>query len=207
MTLELKAQGLTLWRGDRCLIRGLSFAVGSGRVLHLAGPNGAGKTSLLRALAGLGRLDEGHVLWNGTPIRGSAEYRRELCYLGHSNALKSHLTTSENIHFYQSIEANSSENTTDEILDRLGLLQVADRPCGLLSMGQRRRTALARLLIGRARLWLLDEPLSSLDAAGVALVDELLRAHAKAGGLAVLATHQPLALDGVPVQRLELEAA
>lgn len=204
MKLGLSAQAVTIWRGERCLVRGLCFSVGEGDVLQLAGPNGSGKTSLMRVLAGIGRLDEGVVSWNGTPLRRSADYLPDLVYLGHSNALKAHLTVLENIDFYQSITRNSSETTAEEILQRLGLEAVAHRPCGLLSMGQRRRAALARLLISRARLWLLDEPLSSLDMEGVARVASLVTEHARRGGLTVLATHQPLPLDGVTARRLEL---
>lgn len=204
---QLSAHGVTIWRGDRCLCRDLSFTLDSGQVLQLAGANGSGKTSLMRVLAGLGRLDAGEVRWNGTPLAKAADFHSELAYVGHLNGLKAHLTTIENIFFYQAITEYSSDLTAQDTLSRLGLTAVADRPCGLLSMGQRRRAALGRLLLTRAKLWLLDEPLSSLDAEGVVRVGEVLRAHAEAGGLAVITTHQPLPLEGLRVQRLELGAA
>jgi heme exporter protein A len=204
---QLSAHGVTIWRGDRCLCRDLSFTLDSGRVLQLAGANGAGKTSLMRVLAGIGRLDAGEVRWNGISLPMALDFHAELAYLGHLNGLNAHLSTIENIQFYKSITGYSSDITAEQVLSRLGLAGVAQRPCGLLSMGQRRRAALGRLLLTRARLWLLDEPLSGLDAEGVTRVAELLRSHTLAGGLAVMTTHQPLPLDGLPVQRLELGAA
>lgn len=206
MNLELSAHDVTIWRGERCLARQLSFSLGQGRILELAGANGSGKTSLMRVLAGLGRLDEGEVRWNGVPVQQAPGFAGDLAYVGHLDGLKVQLTTLENILFYQSITKNTSEITAKEVLARFNLSEVADRPVGQLSMGQRRRAALARLLLSGATLWLLDEPLSSLDAAGIALVTRLVKEHVGRGGLAVLATHQPMSLDGVPVKRLELEA-
>jgi len=207
MNSQLSADGLGLWRGGRRLCSGLSFSLRAGEALQLKGANGAGKTSLLRVLAGLGRVDEGEVRWQGAPIAGNADHRAALIYLAHANGLKAHLSPRENYSFYQSITANSSEITANEALSRFGLAEESDRPCGNLSMGQKRRAALARLLASKASLWLLDEPLTSLDAAGVALVGDLLRTHLSRGGLAVLATHQPLAGDGLPLKTLELGAA
>ena len=171
--------------------------------MQLKGANGAGKTSLLRVLAGLGRVDEGEVRWQGEPLRRSADHRASLSYIAHANGLKLHLSAKENYVFYQSITDSSSGITADEALSRFGLQNEADRPCAYLSMGQKRRAALARLLAARSRLWLLDEPLTSLDVAGTELVTALLAAHLKDGGLAVLATHQLLP-GTLPLRSLEL---
>lgn len=203
MNPSLSAHDLGLWRGGRRLCQGLTFAVQAGEALQLKGANGAGKTSLLRVLAGLGRVDEGEVRWQGEPLRRSAAHGMSLSYLAHANGLKLHLSPRENYIFYQSITDNSSEITADKALSRFGLQTAADRPCAYLSMGQKRRAALARLLAVKSRLWLLDEPLTSLDAAGVELVTALLVTHLKDGGLAVLATHQALP-DTLTLRSLEL---
>jgi heme exporter protein A len=159
-------------------------------------------------MAGIGRVDEGEVRWGGEPIRRSEGYRQALAYLGHHNSLKHHLNSIENYHFYQSIAGYSSEIGAKEALGAFGLpAEAQERPVGFLSMGQKRRAALARLLAVKAQLWLLDEPLTSLDVDGIAFMTGLLTRHLKEGGMAVLATHQALALEGIPLQRLELGAS
>ena len=207
MTLKLKAENLGLWRGERCLCRGVSFALEGGALLQLVGPNGSGKTSLMRAVAGIGRLDEGSLRWGEEPVRQPSAYQGQLAYIGHHNGLKHHLNSIENYDFYQSIAMYSSEIKANEALGSFGLAQVLDRPVALLSMGQKRRAALARLLAVKAQLWLLDEPLSSLDSAGVSFVTALLRRHLEQGGSAVITTHQNLDLGSLPVQKLELGIA
>src|SRR5690348_10450730 len=166
MTPRLSAHDLGLWRGGRRLCQGLSFELGAGEALQIRGTNGSGKTSLLRVLTGLGRLDEGEVRWQGELLGKSAGYRASLCYIAHSNGLKAHLSPRENYSLYQSLAADPSSVTAHEALTRFGLTEVAERPCAYLSMGQRRRAALARLMAVKAQLWLLDEPLTSLDAEG-----------------------------------------
>lgn len=207
MTLKLKADNLGLWRGERCLCRGLSFTLEAGALLQLVGANGSGKTSLMRTVAGIGRLDEGSLSWGEEAVRQPSAYRGELAYVGHHNGLKHHLNSIENYNFYQSVAMYSSETGAKEALAAFELTEVMDRPVALLSMGQKRRAALARLLAVKARLWLLDEPLSSLDSAGVSFVTVLLRRHLEQGGSAMITTHQALDLGSLPVQKLELGMA
>ncbi|HEY1771654.1 MAG TPA: cytochrome c biogenesis heme-transporting ATPase CcmA [Gammaproteobacteria bacterium] len=207
MSSDFEVRGVGLWRGDRCLCRELSFDLNAGAVLQLAGPNGAGKTSLIRALAGIGRLDEGQILWKGEDARRSSAYLSELIYIGHHNGLKAHLTPQENYAFYQSMGHRPTEMTAEDALARCGIAALKDRPVALLSMGQKRRAALARLFAAHARLWLLDEPLASLDTDGVELVAGLLQAHTSEGGMAILVTHQHIAIAGVAMQSLELGKA
>ena len=205
MNPQLSAHELGLWRGGQRLCQGLTFSLQGGEALQVRGANGSGKTSLLRVLAGLGRVDEGEVRWQGTPLGKSQEHRAALSYVAHTNGLKAQLSPRENYDFYKSFTDSSSEITADEALTRFGLREVADRPCAYLSMGQKRRAALARLLAVNTRLWLLDEPLTSLDATGVELVTMLLEQHLNEGGLAVYATHQPLPGRGA-FRELELGA-
>ena len=204
MTLELSGHDLGLWRGDRRLCHGLELSLRSGEALQLLGPNGAGKTTLIRALTGLGRLDEGEVRWNGAAIASAPDFLPSMLYLAHANGLKAHLSSEDNLAFYQSITKQSSELTARDALERLGVGDLAERPCGQLSMGQRRRVALSRLLLNPAKIWFLDEPLTGLDAEGAQLVAGLVHSHLEQGGLAVFATHQPLPHPGLKPRNLEL---
>ena len=203
--LTLSARGVAVWRGDRCLCRDLNFELHAGEALHVQGANGAGKTSLIRVLAGLGRCDAGEVRWQGEPLRRSgASYRAALGYLGHSNGVKLGLSPRENLAAVCALLPVPASADIDSALAHVNLHAHADLPCGALSMGQRRRTALARLLLAQVPLWFLDEPLASLDAAGAELLHAMLDRHLSTGGLAVFATHQPLQLAPLPVQTLAL---
>ncbi|HVC29071.1 MAG TPA: cytochrome c biogenesis heme-transporting ATPase CcmA [Gammaproteobacteria bacterium] len=201
----LSVDNLSVWRGERCLCRELNFRVVTGEALQVQGHNGAGKTTLIRVLTGLGRADEGEVRWRGEPLRrNDAEYRASLAYLGHSNGVKLGLSPRENLAAASALLATPIANNVDATLERVGLRAHADMPCGMLSMGQRRRTALARLLLANVRLWFLDEPLASLDVAGVTLLIDMLKTHLSGGGIVVFATHQVMDLAPYPVKSVML---
>ncbi|MGA9854222.1 MAG: cytochrome c biogenesis heme-transporting ATPase CcmA [Gammaproteobacteria bacterium] len=201
----LSVDNLSVWRGERCLCRNLSFRVSTGEALQVQGQNGAGKTTLIRVLTGLGRADEGEVCWRGETLRRNGEqYRASLAYLGHSNGVKLGLSPRENLTAASALLTKHIANDVDTILDKVNLSAHADLPCGMLSMGQRRRTALARLLLADVRLWFLDEPLASLDVAGVTLLMDMLKTHLTGGGIVVFATHQVMDLAPYPVKSIML---
>lgn len=194
----LKVENLHLWRGDRHLLRGVGFALAAGQVLQLLWPNGTGKTSLLRCLAGFLHAEEGKVWWQGSLLRNDREaFHWHLAYLGHETALKGDLTALENLKFACALREHHPEARLQAALAATGLAQLDPRqPVRSYSAGQQRRLALARLSLWGAKLWLLDEPASNLDAAGQAVLQQMLRAHLEAGGAALLATHQAIELEG-----------
>jgi len=201
----LEAREINAWRGDRHILRDVSFSVRSGEFLKITGPNGVGKTTLLRVVCGLLPAESGSVAWRGKTIIGaSEEFHTDMVYLGHLNSLKADLTARENLRFLAGLRQALGPSDVDGALDRVGILSRGDLPARSLSAGQKRRLALARLLLSGAVLWILDEPVTNLDTAGVDLVEELVREHVSRGGLALAAAHQRL-LDGDPIlRRLEL---
>lgn len=203
---RLEAVDLECSRGDRRLIAHLSFALESGMLLHVRGPNGSGKTTLLRALCGLFEPQDGEIRWNGTSIRTlKEEYFREVLYLGHLNGIKHELTGLENLQIAATLDGDSvSEQQVWDALKRLGLAGFEDLPAKVLSQGQKKRVALARLLLSNARLWILDEPFTALDTGAVKLLQSLIVAHVERGGMAVMTTHQEVAVAASQLQYLDL---
>jgi len=186
----LSGQDLAVWRGDRCLFEELHFELGSAQLALLVGANGSGKTTLLRIVAGLGVPTAGSVTWKGASVTELAgEDRAEIAYRGHVEALKRELTVVENLAFHAAIWGR--EQTFERVLEELKLGQVAHMRARYLSAGQRRRVALAMLMLQGAKVWLLDEPTTNLDSEGRALLVEWTKRHVAAGGIAVIATHQP----------------
>ena len=194
--LRLEVHKLHLWRGDRHLLRGLSFALDAGTALQLLWPNGTGKTSLLRCLAGYLHAEEGEVRWSGQSVRADRDaFHWDLAYLGHDTALKADLTALENLRFACALRSPRTDAQLQQSLDAVGLSKIDPRqPVRSLSAGQQRRVALARLSLWNAKLWLLDEPASNLDAAGQAVLEAILKSHLESGGAAILATHHALKL-------------
>jgi heme exporter protein A len=202
----LQARQVHVWRGDRHVLKGVSLAVAAGELLHVSGPNGAGKSTLLRVICGLLRPEEGEVSWRGQLIRAtSLQFQAEMAYASHEPALKGDLTALENLKFAVGLRRAASCDELRANLARTGVAHCADLPARVLSAGQRRRVALARVLALQVHLWLLDEPFANLDAEGSELVISLLQSHVLAGGLAVVVAHHDLALE-CPHRRLVLAA-
>lgn len=192
--MRIEAANIAVARGGRMVLSNLSFALGEGECLLVTGPNGAGKSTLLRAMAGLLPLQRGAVSFDPASDETIAEQAH---YVGHADALKGTLTVAENLSFLAAIlgtrEAGSS---VEAALAALGLARLTNLPAAYLSAGQKRRVALARLLVSRRPLWLLDEPTTALDQSAQGLLGKIMAAHRAAGGLIIAATHASLGIEG-----------
>ncbi len=196
----LETRDLACWRGERLVFAGLNVTLEAGAAMLLVGPNGAGKSSLLRVLAGLIAPFDGGVFWAGEDTRvDPAAHARRTRYLGHQDALKPALTARENLAFYAALAGGD----VNAALAAMDLSPLAELPARLLSAGQKRRLALARLALAPAALWLLDEPTLGLDTASVARFGALLAAHRAGGGAVLAATHLPLPLVDAGELRLD----
>lgn len=196
----LRVAGLDLIRGEQRLAHQLTFTVAAGTALVVVGANGSGKSTLLRCIAGLLPFESGSIELEG---RGETPIAVLSHYLGHQEAMKPALTVGENLRFWADmLRSEAPEGLAPAAaLERFGLAHVVDTPAGYLSAGQRRRAALARLLVVSRPLWLLDEPTAALDAASVKKLTEVMAGHLNAGGLIVAATHDEL---GIAAQTLRL---
>lgn len=196
-------------RGERQLFSNISFVLSPGGFLQLTGPNGSGKTSLLRIVCGLMTPERGEVRWQGAQIRSlGEEYSRIITYLGHRNAVKEELNSLENLRISSGLAGRElTRAQAQQALARVGLVGRERLPARFLSEGQRRRSAVARLITCSTVLWVLDEVLASLDHAAVTLIESLIVEHLSKGGMAIVATHQELNVSAGSFQRLELESS
>ena len=196
MSAKLSADGLTLFRGERLLFQGLSFALNPGGLLLLEGQNGSGKTSLMRAIAGLIEFEDGDVMWEGKPLRSNRPaFYGSLVWMLHRVGFKADLNLVENLRFESHLRAQSDEDF-DEVLDRLGISRLKKLPLRSLSAGQQRRVALARMLLSKVPLWLMDEPFTNLDRQGRKLVMDVTTEHLERGGMCIMAAHQDVEIGG-----------
>jgi heme exporter protein A len=200
MISSLTADNLACARGDRTLFEGLSFQVSAGEALAVEGANGAGKTSLLRLIAGFLAPRAGRLLLNTAGAQSEdAEERGKFCgWLGHHDGLKPQLTVIEQLIFFSHLYRAKAD--AGVALAEVGLARQKDFPCRFLSAGQKRRLALARLVLGARPLWLLDEPFAALDSDGQALMARLMARHCAGGGILIAATHDPLGLGSQSIR-------
>jgi heme exporter protein A len=201
-----EARGLQCIRDDRVLFEDLSFRINLGEALVLEGRNGSGKTSLLRILCGIRLPESGEIHWDGADIfKLGPEYREHIAYLGHKDGHKPDLTPLENLRIAQGLGKSKDDISLEEALDQVGLFGFEDVPTRNMSAGQQRRLAIARLLVTDAKLWILDEPFTSLDRAAIEHMERLFEEHLERGGMAAMTTHHRVGFrDNVKLVRINL---
>lgn len=201
----LSARGIEFWRGDRRVLADVALELGAGECLHLLGPNGAGKTTLLRVIAGLLTPEQGTVRWGSRETRDDRDaWCASFSYLAHSDGLKPELTARENLLYDVGLRRPVGDAEISGALAEVGLSDAGLQTAGTLSAGQRRRLAIARVVLAATPLWILDEPYTNLDAAGTERVSAVIGRHLDAGGAALIAAHQPPAIRNHVPRRLEL---
>lgn len=185
------AEQISVRRGERLLLKEISFSLRPGEALQVTGENGSGKTTLLRILAGLSEPDRGRVTWHSEDIRDCRDlFHHSLTFSGHHFGLRSDLTARENLDFL--LPHALSGNRLTEVMEQVGLARCVDLPARYLSQGQRRRLLLARLIAQNSELWVLDEPLAALDRKGIELVEQICTNHLADAGMLVVTSHQPI---------------
>ena len=193
--MRLVTSGLAGERGGEIIFSGVDISLGAGEGIVVTGPNGSGKSTMLRVIAGLLEPAEGEVRLEAAPDEFPT-LEAALHYLGHQNAMKAALSVRENLDFWQSFHGHA-HLPVEEALEMVGLETIGHLPFGYLSTGQRRRIAIAKLLVSYRPVWLLDEPTAGLDKASERQFAALMEAHMEDGGMILAATHIPLGLKNV----------
>ncbi|MDH5517232.1 MAG: cytochrome c biogenesis heme-transporting ATPase CcmA [Gammaproteobacteria bacterium] len=209
--MSLEVRDLSCIRDDRILFSDVNINLFSGQLLLVEGDNGSGKTSLLRILCGIRLPEQGQVTWvrqsddqkSSIAVHGQESYAGEMAFLGHLDGNKLDLSVTENLEFSRSL-ALGNNNTIKDVLERVGLEHFDDLQVSNLSAGQRRRLALARLLLSGAYLWILDEPFTALDKKGIAMVEREINAQLEQGGLVIMTSHHSVSFDNDKVIKLSL---
>lgn len=204
----ITAQNVVGVRGERMLFERLNFSCVNGSVLYLQGANGTGKTTLLRMICGLTQPYAGTINWCGENIQSLAEeYYKNVLYIGHLPGIKEDLTALENLQFTLALSGTPFElSQAAEVLNMLGLARGLNLPTRMLSQGQRRRVALARLWLQDLPLWVLDEPFTALDVAATALLKQKIESFANTGGMVIMTTHQEVSIDAPNFVQLQLDS-
>lgn len=202
----LQINNLSCIRDDRVLFEHLSLSLAGGQMLLVEGHNGSGKTSLLRILTGLKLADEGDILWNGVSItKLTADYYEQINYVGHHDGVKRELTCLENLRLVQAM-GKPADMELDDALEAVNLYRYGDTPVSNLSAGQKRRLALARLLVAESTLWILDEPFTSLDKKSMASFETVFEQHLQNQGMIVMTSHHQIDMPESNLLRLDLSA-
>ena len=202
-TADLHVKKLACLRNEQVLFSDLDLSLSPANVLFLQGENGSGKTSLLRILCGFRLPDEGDITWGDQSISSVPEYSQNISYVGHKNGIKDELTVEENLNLMRSM-ATASDIETESVLKQIGLFKQADVLSRQLSAGQKRKLALARLMMTNNSFWVLDEPFTSLDKASVGFFESLIKQHIKRGGMLILTSHHDIDLSGLSVNQFNL---
>ena len=204
MSVLLQTRDLTCVKDDRVLFEGLNISLSAGQILLVEGKNGSGKTSLLRILTGLSLPESGEILWKGEPISEvGADYYEQVNYVGHHDGIKRDLTCLENLRLVQAM-GKPLPISLDDALEQVNLYRFGENFVATLSAGQKRRLALARLVVTEACLWIMDEPFTSLDKASMAMFQSMFEQHLSTGGVIVMTSHHDIEMPESDVVRLNL---
>ena len=202
-TGNLAVKNLSCWRNEQTLFQGLNLSLTPKNILFLQGENGSGKTSLLRILCGFRLPDEGEITWGDKSVSSMPEYFENISYVGHKNGIKDELTVEENLNLMRSM-ATASNIKTEDVLKKIGLFKRSDVLARQLSAGQKRKLALARLMMTENSFWILDEPFTSLDTTTVKFFEQLIKQHITRGGMLILTSHHDIDLSGLSVNHFNL---